>query len=295
MGYPALQQAADSASLLGQRRFTRVLAVRLAGLLVAAFGGGILVSSGLIGVGGWVALLGFLAAIVAEWYTVATQPDRAWYEGRAAAESAKTLAWRYCVRGDSFDGKDEQEVDREFVRRIREILLDLQNVDLNGASSSEQITPKMREIRAAPFDRRRAMYREGRVEDQRAWYESKAHASQSAGSRWGAAVFLAEGLGVLGGVALISGAFVVDLLGFFAATAAGVTAWTQAKQYRTLGTAYGVASQELAAVKSELDALQNESDWARFVGEAEEAISREHTLWRASRGLKVSRRRGPWI
>jgi hypothetical protein len=58
-----------------------------------------------------------------------------------------------------------------------------------------------------------------------------------------------------------------------------------------LSTASGVTSQELAAVASELEALTDERLWAQFVAEAEEAISREHTLWRASRGLRMRQRR----
>jgi hypothetical protein len=67
-----------------------------------------------------------------------------------------------------------------------------------------------------------------------------------------------------------------------------VTAWVQAKQYQNLATAYGVTSQELSSVASEVATLTDEALWARFVREAEQTISREHTLWRASRGVRPS-------
>ena len=60
----------------------------------------------------------------------------------------------------------------------------------------------------------------------------------------------------------------------------------EAKQHPNLATAYGIASQELASIATELATLPGEERWAAFVGQAEEAISREHTLWRASRGLR---------
>jgi SMODS and SLOG-associating 2TM effector domain 1 len=44
-----------------------------------------------------------------------------------------------------------------------------------------------------------------------------------------------------------------------------------------------VASQELSAISGQVDWSASERDWAHFVDQAEEAISREHTLWRASR------------
>ena len=57
------------------------------------------------------------------------------------------------------------------------------------------------------------------------------------------------------------------------------------KQHRNLATAYSIASQELAEVATEFVTVKGEEHWAAFVSQAEGAISREHTLWRASRGL----------
>ena len=68
-------------------------------------------------------------------------------------------------------------------------------------------------------------------------------------------------------------------------------AWIEAKQHRNLATAYGIASQELASIETELPTKNSEEGWAAFVGQAEEAISREHTLWRASLGLSERFRR----
>ena len=51
--------------------------------------------------------------------------------------------------------------------------------------------------------------------------------------------------------------------------------------------AYGVTSQELAAVASEVEALTDQALWGQLVAAAEAAISREHTLWTASRGIMV--------
>src|ERR1019366_3013548 len=39
----------------------------------------------------------FLAALLAEIRLVRGRPERGWYDGRAVAESAKTLTWRYAV------------------------------------------------------------------------------------------------------------------------------------------------------------------------------------------------------
>ena len=287
-GYPAFYEQANAASLLAQRQFLWALRIRLAGMLAASIGGAVFLSLDMDAVGGWIALVGFLAAIVAEAYSSAEKPDKAWYEGRAAAESIKTLTWRYAMRGESFTGATDANSDSDFVGRLREVLQDLNDVDLSvPASGSEQITPAMRSIRQSSFETRKSMYRTGRIESQREWYKSKSIANGQAARLWTVCVFALEGLGVLGAVLIIVGISGVDLMALFAAIAATITAWVQAKQHKILATAYSVTSQELAAVKSELDLIIDESAWAAFVSQAEEAISREHTLWRASRGVRL--------
>jgi hypothetical protein len=59
--------------------------------------------------------------------------------------------------------------------------------------------------------------------------------------------------------------------------------WLQTKQHSNLIESYSVAAQELAAIKAQISPQDTEEAWARFVKEAEEAISREHILWKASR------------
>jgi hypothetical protein len=67
---------------------------------------------------------------------------------------------------------------------------------------------------------------------------------------------------------------------------AAMTAWLQTKQHRTLATAYAITALELASVRTRIAHQATEADWATFVSDAEEAFSREHTLWKASRGVR---------
>src|SRR3954454_1522598 len=86
--FPTLYRSADRTSLGAQRRFLVVLRVRLGGLLVATVGAAVTWELGSFQVGGLVSLLAFAIALAAELYIATAQPDRAWYEGRASAESA---------------------------------------------------------------------------------------------------------------------------------------------------------------------------------------------------------------
>lgn len=287
-GYPALFHAADTASLSGQRRFFVALKFRLAGLILGALGGGVLVALQLYVIGGWVALIGFAAALIAELYTAIEQPDRRWYEGRAAAESVKTLAWRYAARGESFDSSlSAAEADARLVARVEEVLNDLDGLGIESSEKfGSQISSRMREIRDETFDERRRIYCEGRVENQRVWYARRAKWNRTRLHAWTLGILIAEGLGLLGGVLTIVGVLSLDLLGLIAALTAVAAAWTQARQYSALATAYGITAQELASVIAEASRVV-EADWADFVGGAEGAISREHTLWTASRGLRI--------
>ncbi|CUR57954.1 conserved membrane hypothetical protein [metagenome] len=259
---------------------------RLGGLLIAALGAAVAISIKELNVGGIVAFVAFVAALIAELYGALVRPEKTWYEGRAAAESTKTLAWRYAVRGESFESGLQHDVDRAFLRSLTDILRDLGDLNVTvGSDTGEQITRKMREARLLSFEERRALYLESRILDQQTWYSNKSGWNERRAHAWLLAGIAFEGVGVLGAALIAFFDFDVDLLGIAAAGAATAAAWVQTKQYQNLATAYGVTAQELSSVASEVSVMKDEESWARLVGESEEAISREHTLWRASRGL----------
>jgi len=290
--FPALYASTDLLSRKAQTVFLRVLRVRLFGLLVATAGGAVTVSFVGFSVGGAVAFLGFAIALICELYSATNRPDRVWYEGRAAAESIKTLAWRFAIKGESFEEADEGAAEGKFLSELNGILQDLDALTLpSEPGQTVQITEAMRRARKSPFEARRDLYRNERILDQQKWYSAKAAWNERRASRWTVATFVIEGAGLLVGASAAFGLIKFDLLGILAATAATITAWVQAKQFSNLATAYGVTTQELGSVLSELEALRNEADWPKFVGGAEEAISREHTLWRASRGIRIRKPR----
>lgn len=98
-GLPLLYRSASRTSQTAQRRFLAALRLRLGGLLGAVVGATLTAwTVADINVGGLVALVSFAVALAAELYVAINRPERTWYEGRAAAESVKTLAWRYMVR-----------------------------------------------------------------------------------------------------------------------------------------------------------------------------------------------------
>ena len=282
---PALFQSADQSSLQGQRRFLAATRFRLVMLVLAA-------TSSLVGFGetgsevvGWAAAAAFALALIAEVSILVMRPERVWHEGRSAAESAKTLAWRYAVGGNPFgiEEMDTRQADQLLLQRLKEVLRDLKNLELGAALGQEQITDQMRAMRAKPMAERRRSYGIGRIENQRIWYANSAARDESRARMWMTSMITLEIVGVTLGVLRATGTLHIDLLGIAATIAGAIAAWMQVKQHQTQARAYFIAAQELAAIRSELASQETESEWAAFVDSAEEAVSREHVLWRASR------------
>jgi hypothetical protein len=283
--FPMLYQAADRNSLEGQRRFLTATRVRLAMLVVAAAFGLVTWRRGSADLAAVVAGVAFGVALLAELYLLQARPDRLWYDGRAAAESVKTLTWRYLVGGSPFGITEvsEQEAERLLLHRFRQIAAELRGAHLVPVSgAADQIGPALRRVRSLPLEERRALYRSGRIGDQQAWYARSARWNERRATLWSLVLTGLEALGLAGAILKATGALRFDLLGLASALIAAGAAWVQTKQHQTLASAYAVASQELSAIGAQGDWASDEPAWAHFVDQAEEAISREHTTWRAS-------------
>jgi hypothetical protein len=231
----------------------------------------------------------FTAALIVEIYLLARKPERTWYEGRAAAESAKTLSWRYMMGAVPFNvAMPPAEAEKLFLRRLEEVLEVLKDIELVvDNTSDEQITGAMQEVRSSLLSERKARYEEQRVREQQDWYARKAQWNRRRAESWTIAMVTIEALGLSAAMLKAVGTIEGDILGLAGAIIAAMAAWLQTKQHRTLATAYAVTSLELASVRSRIKHQADEEDWAVFVSDAEEAFSREHTLWKASRGVRA--------
>lgn len=290
---PPLYQAADRSSTEAQSRFLWATRIRLFGVTAAALFGLLTWKYGSSPVdwSGVLAASCFVIALVVEGFLYQAKPERTWYEGRAAAESVRTLSWRYAIGGEPFNvGIDEEtRVAYLFLERLKSLFDVVRELDLAApASSQEQITPRMREIRALPLAERKHIYELARVGEQQEWYRANANRNRRYASHWTLFMLAVEIAGVIFGILKAVGTIEGDLLTFSGVVLATATAWMQTKQYRTLATAYTVTALELASVRSKVANEYTEVEWAKFVNDAEEAFSREHTLWKASRGVRSS-------
>jgi hypothetical protein len=159
MQLPPLHDAASSMSMRAQREFLWATRVQLALTVIAAIAGVVTLQAGKndTRIGAVVGLVAFLIALLIRAYTLATRPEGRWYEGRAAAESVKTLAWRYAVGGNPFARSATRDADGLLVQRINEVLNSLSRLETDGTGSS-QVTDDMRSLRGASLPQRRATY-----------------------------------------------------------------------------------------------------------------------------------------
>jgi hypothetical protein len=281
---PGLFQAADTASGEGQRNFFRSTALRLGLAVLAAISAAATIEVGSRGIdaAAIVTTLAFVGVLVVDVFELQTRPGVGWYQGRALAESVKTLSWRYAVGGAPFSVElAPQEAEDRFLRRLEALLRDLPTV-VTVPSRAAAISQAMRELRTKDLAERRTTYLAGRVRDQQDWYVNRARQHGRRANRLQTAGLLLEVLGVAAALCEVLRIVTFDLAGIIAAMIAALAAWIAGKQYRANATAYTLASHELAIIHTRLEQPVPEAEWSELVADAEGAVSREHTTWRAS-------------
>jgi hypothetical protein len=147
-------------------------------------------------------------------------------------------------------------------------------------SDRPQISSRMREARSLPLEQRRQRYVKGRIEDQRKWYGSKARKSQKVANRYFVVIQVSQALALGGTVLLFSAAASKwNLSGIFSALASALIAWLQVRQHDELSQTYSVAALDLGFIEEQGAAITTEKDLSSLVADAENTVSREHSLW----------------
>jgi hypothetical protein len=281
-GLPGFWRDADTASLNGQKWSLRYARSGLLGAVVAAFGGAIGWEVGRVDVAACVIVVGFGVALISEMLAWSHQPEQLWYEGRALAESAKTLSWRYAVGGEPFPLTLPPQQARALLRSRLSEVSDESKYEVTIASDYPVATDAMEQLRQQPFEMRRDAYLNGRTIDQQRWYATRATLNRKAATAWRIILVSTEIAAVVMASLRVFGGWKIDLAGVSAAIIASGAAWVAVKQYTPLAAAYSTAARELAIQADRLRYVA-EKDWPSIVANAEDAISREHTLWVASR------------
>jgi hypothetical protein len=276
--FPALYRSADELSLESQRHFFNALRLHLALLICAAI-------LSMVNLPHWsvaaLQLLALLGALSCSVYLFSKRPDRYWYAGRAVAESIKTITWRYVTRAEPFQS-DDALARSYFQQRLKAIVA--QNKDVAQALTAHldepQITQVMTQMREAPLEQRKLTYASSRIKDQLTWYAKKARSNRNTSNAFFWALITTNGLAVLCAILRIQfvnvSAWPTDTL---VALAASLLSWMQAKRFSELAASYALAAHEIGLIREQAMLPSTDVELSQFVGDAENAFSREHTQW----------------
>jgi hypothetical protein len=282
---PALFLQADAAATRAQQTHYRLLAATLALLVAVALLSAIHVTNESVQRG-----LSVAAAVLLALSTVLTllagrqKYDAKWFRARTAAESIKSLSWKYMCGAEPFPvGITQKTADSRLASAFAAVTHGL-DVPLTGALELAEISPAMQALRLSSLAERKEHYREYRLADQRTWYLSKAASAERQAQVFWYVLSAANFLGFV--FAIVRASYPqlsFDLVAVLAAVSTAIIAWIQSRRLEELSQSYSVASKDLNLATAQLQHVESDGDLARFVADCENAISREHTLWAARR------------
>ncbi|MBY5523563.1 DUF4231 domain-containing protein [Rhizobium leguminosarum] len=279
--YPALYLTANASSRNGQQRFLAILICEYCLLVIAAILSMNLSTNVAYNVASAVV---FFALIIFLLVRSLMSLDRDWYNGRAIAESIKTLTWKFMMQAHPFAADQGiASAEAAFVKLLHQILnsnKELGKIFSAQIEEGDQITEKMRTVRAGSLGSRRSFYAKERIADQLGWYTKKA--------KWNGRRFILfiVVLCVVYAIAAISALTRIRYPDFafyptepLIAVAGGIIGWIQIKRFNELSAAYTLTAHEIGLTKAMGGGAGTEEKFAEHVNDAELAFSREHTQW----------------
>lgn len=287
--FPNYFQASDNASIESQKYYVNVIRIDLISMVIAsalAIYNYQATESKLIVyvISGLFLLISLILTIILK----TKKYEDTWYQGRALAESSKTLTWRFVTCSEYFETTlDIAEAKKRFTTRIKELSDEFK--ELSSAMNPDTInllviTPKMLEIRSFDLANRKDYYIKNRIEDQKNWYASKAKYNSKKYNFWFWTIVASQAISLISIVLLIKFPDLNwNLVGLFTTISASALSWLQLKQHQELKQAYTTATQELNHIVALADEITTEDNFSKFVLDSENAISREHTLWLAQK------------
>jgi hypothetical protein len=196
------------------------------------------------------------------------------------------------MRADPFAFDDSiQEADRRMADRLEDLLAESPIAAELPPVAGENVSERMRALRQSTLGERKLAYIDGRVDDQKTWYINKAGDNRKRAAIWRSLLIIFELAGALWALLVLINVTTLVLDGVLASMIAGAGAWLEVKQFDNLAEAYGLTATELTFVRSDADSVTDEAGWSSYVNSAEQAISREHTMWLARRVKPRSRRK----
>ena len=290
--YPWLYQASEQVSGAAQQWYFRALysqlALFLAVSLLAAIPTWISLGSSVVHRFSIAIAIVLAIGLVFFWTVRGKKLDKRWFDARAAAESAKTLTWRYMMLIPPFQAEDTAD-DKLLITELEAVRTSF----LSSARSMEkqsniQISEPMRAVRRKTFEERKTFYVSFRAAEQRDWYQKKAVANRGKSNQWFWAVLLVQVIALAWAALRALNIIHMAPTGPLMTVAASFSAWALAKRHDELAMAYAMTAEELKSLTDKVERCSEETEFLGYAGDVEGAISREHTMWRARRNVAAS-------
>lgn len=210
-----------------------------------------------------------------------------WYDGRAIAESAKSMAWKYMMKVGPYEsGLASQEADALFCADLARLLTDVRAHPLPSVSGNpQQITERMRSVRNMNTEERLSTYLSSRIADQQQWYSASSAKHEKASQWWLSVTVWINAVALVLSLVGIVWLAASTLLGVVTTAASCAIAWTQLRRHADLAHTYAFTSHEISLLLPRSRSVDSDDTLARFVADCETAFSREHTMWRARREI----------
>ena len=274
--FSTLGRWADKQSILNKRRYVlhqrtlALLGVISTGVSLAEIPGQRYLLS---------ASLGLMAVL--SLMSIASTRERNWYLLRALAESIKSLEWRIMMGLFGSDSNLAESRLQELWTSFRDDLPADLRIDAVSAIIPGEMTSICDQGSTMSHEEKKSRYLSDRITSQRTWYSGKArqHVSRWTRLKGGTASALALVL-----ILVLADRWLQSTVPVMLAIVAFLNAENTTAQNGTVAVAYSVASEELVEIERQMEKIA-EPDWAQFVGDSEESISREHVSWRVSRGV----------
>ena len=143
----------------------------------------------------------------------------------------------------------------------------------------------MQSVQAMDYLSRKGLYATERINDQINWYEKKSRRNRRLGFTYSILLIVFQVIAALYLIFFESylKVFKLDEIMVFLATA--VISILELNKHKDLAQSYGLTKTELRFIRSRFGTIKDQNDLNAFVLDAEQAISREHTMWLARRGV----------
>ena len=287
--FPSYFQASDKASIESQKSYLNIIRIDLLSMVLASaltiYNYQLEVSKlSIYIISGFLLLISLILTIILK----SKKYEDLWYQGRALAESCKTITWRFVCCSEYFENSiDITEVKKRFIERIKELSNEFRELSKSMNSNTLNlpiITDKMLELRNLSLADRKKYYIQNRIEDQKKWYANKAEYNLQKYNFWFWIIIISQVASLISIVILIKKPnFNCNFVGLFTTVSASAISWLQLKQHQELKQAYTTATQELNFIVTLSEQATTEESFSKFVLDSENAVSREHTLWLAQR------------